>query len=431
MVSSASPPPPSEAGMAATGTPPGTGTGSGPGSRTILVMSVAVGLCVAGNYYAQPLLDTIARDLHLSSASAALVVTAAQVGYVLGLVLLLPLGDLLERRRLVCGLTLATACSLAVSASAPNAALLLAGTALTGLLAVTAQILVPFAADLAAPHRRGRTVGTVMSGLVLGMLLARTASGALAAVGGWRTVYWVAAAAMLILTAVLHRVLPRYRAHAGLPYGRLLRSTAALLIQEPVLRVRSAIGMLAFACFSVLWTSLAFLLSGPGYGWSDGEIGLLGLAGAAGAIAAQAAGRLADRGRTTLTTAVGALLLLGSWWPVALGAHHLTALIIGIVVLDLAHQGVHITNQSLIYSLRPEARGRITSAYMTCYFVGGAAGSALAGLLHARAGWQGVCTLGATLAALLCLVWAADVVRARRAAAASVPLTARSSVGDR
>ncbi|KUL55561.1 transporter [Streptomyces sp. NRRL F-4489] len=380
-------------------------------------MSVAVGMCVAANYYAQPLLDTIADDLRLSPAAASLVVTSAQVGYVLGLVFLLPLGDLWERRRLVCGLSLATAFSLALTALAPNTALLLAGTALTGLLSVTAQILVPFAADLAAPEHRGRTVGTVMTGLVLGMLLARTASGALASAAGWRTVYWVAAAAMLALTATLHRVLPRYRGGAGLRYGQLLRSTARLLAEEPALRARSAIGMLAFACFSVLWTALAFLLSDPEHGWTDAQIGLLGLAGAAGAVAAQAAGRLADRGRTTLTTAAGALLLLASWWALAVGAHVLAALILGIVLLDLAHQGVHITNQSLIYALRPEARGRITSAYMTCYFLGGAAGSALAGTAHAYAGWNGVCTAGAALALLLCLVWAITVRQGRRSPA--------------
>ena len=370
---------------------------------TVVLMSAAVGLCVASNYYAQPLLDTIARELRLSAASAALVVTVAQVGYALGLVLVLPLGDLMERRRLVCGLTLATACSLALTAVAPDAGLLLAGTALTGLLSVTAQVLVPFAADLAGPNRRGQVVGTVMSGLVLGMLLARTASGALAAVGGWRTVYWVAAAAMAVLAATLHRALPEYRGSAGLRYGPLLRSTARLLADEPVLRARALLGLLAFACFSALWTSLAFLLSGPGYDWSDSEIGLLGLAGAAGAIAAQLAGRLADRGRTTLTTLVSALLLLGSWGLLALGAHQLAALIAGIVLLDLAHQGVHISNQSLIYALRPDARGRITSAYMTCYFAGGAIGSALVGVVHAHAGWNGVCVLGATLALLLCL----------------------------
>ncbi|MGW8378286.1 MFS transporter [Streptomyces sp. ODS28] len=392
-----------------TGSPPGPATASpsGPGRATVLLMSVAVGLCVASNYYAQPLLDTIARDLRLSSAAASLVVTVAQVGYAVGLVFVLPLGDLLERRRLICGLTLATAGSLALTAFASNTPLLLTGTALTGLLSVTAQVLVPFAADLAAPERRGQIVGTVMSGLVLGMLLARTASGALATLGGWRTVYGVAAVAMVVLTLALRRALPQHRGAAALRYPGLLRSTARLLVEEPVLRARAALGLLAFACFSVLWTSLAFLLSGPGYGWSEGEIGLLGLAGAAGAVAAQAGGRLADRGRTTLTTVVSAVLLLGSWALLLAGAHHLAALLAGIVLLDLAHQGVHISNQSLIYALRPEARGRLTSAYMTCYFTGGAVGSALAGAVYARAGWSGVCALGAVLSVALCLVWAA------------------------
>ncbi|MFE2375819.1 MFS transporter [Streptomyces sp. NPDC059398] len=411
MASSPTPPPLSPPGTPELRPPPDASAGAGRG--TLLLMSVAVGLCVASNYYAQPLLDTIARELRLSSTGASLVVTVAQIGYAVGLVLLLPLGDLLERRRLICGLTLATACSLALTATAPNTGMLLAGTALTGLLSVTAQVLVPFAADLAAPGQRGRAVGTVMSGLVLGMLLARTASGALATVGGWRTVYWAAAVAMLLLTAALHRALPRYRGSAGLTYPRLLRSTARLLVEEPVLRVRALIGLLAFACFSALWTSLAFLLSGPGYGWPDAEIGLLGLAGAAGAIAAQLAGRLADRGRTGLTTVASALLLLVSWGVLALGAHSLAALIAGIVLLDLAHQGVHITNQSLIYALRPDSRGRITSAYMTCYFAGGAIGSALVGVVHAHAGWNGVCALGAVLAALLCLVWACDTAPVR------------------
>ncbi|RKT88996.1 Predicted arabinose efflux permease, MFS family [Saccharopolyspora antimicrobica] len=390
-------------------------TATGPGRGTVLLLSVAVGLCVASNYYAQPLLDTIARDLGMTAASASLVVTFAQVGYALGLVFLLPLGDLLERRRLVCGLTAATSISLVLTAIAPNGALLLAGAALTGLLSVTAQILVPFAADLASPHQRGRVVGTVMTGLVLGMLLARTASGALATIGGWRTVYWVAALAMLVLTAVLHRSLPQFRGTAASSYPGLVRSTARLLVEEPVLRLRAVIGMLAFACFSVLWTSLAFLLSGPGHGWSEGEIGLIGLFGAAGAIAAQLAGRLADRGLTTLTTIVGAVALLASWGLLLLGAHSLVLLIAGIVLLDLAHQGVHITNQSLIYALRPDARGRITSAYMTCYFAGGAIGSALAAVVHARAGWTGVCALGAVLAGALCLIWAASAAKVPRA----------------
>lgn len=399
----------------------GAHPGTGPGRGLVLLLSVAVGLCVASNYYAQPLLATIAADLRLSPPVASLVVTAAQVGYGLGLVFLLPLGDLLERRRLVCGLTLATALSLALTAAAPNGGLLLLGAALTGLLSVAAQVLVPFAADLAAPHQRGRIVGTVMSGLVLGMLLARTASGALSAAGGWRSAYWVAAVAMLALTAALHRALPRYRGSAELGYAALLRSTARLLVDEPVLRTRALIGALAFACFTALWTSLAFLLSGPEHGWSDEQIGLLGLAGAAGVVAAQLAGRLADRGCSALTTLTGGLVLLVSWAALGLGAHHLALLLVGIVLLDFAHQAVHITNQAVIYALRPEARGRITSAYVTCYFAGGALGSVLVALVHPQHGWGGVCALGAALTLALCLVWAGSVTGRCRPAQRPLP----------
>ncbi|MFC7342904.1 MFS transporter [Saccharopolyspora griseoalba] len=385
---------------------PSSDVANGPGRGAVLLLAAAVGLCVANNYYAQPLLATIAADLRLSATTAALVVTAAQIGYGLGLVFLLPLGDLLERRRLVCGLTAATALSLALTAVAPNGGLLLLGTALTGLLSVAAQVLVPFAADLAAPHQRGKIVGTVMSGLVLGMLLARTASGALAELGGWRTAYWAAALAMLALAVALHRRLPRYRGSAAMGYFALLGSTARLFAEEPVLRTRSAIGFFAFACFGALWSSLAFLLSDPGHGWSDAQIGLLGLVGAAGAVAAHLAGRLADLGWAGRTTLIGGALLLASWGPLLWGAHDLALLLAGIVLLDLAHQGVHITNQSLIYAVRPEARGRITSAYMTCYFAGGALGSTLVGLIYPQHGWRGVCLLGAALALALCLVGA-------------------------
>lgn len=238
-------------------------TRPGLGRGTLLLMSVAAGLSVAGNYFAQPLLDVIGRDLHLSASTAALVVTVAQVGYGLGLLLLVPLGDLLERRRLAVTLTAATAVFLTVTASAPNAALLLTGTALTGLASVAAQVVVPYAATLAAPAERGRTVGTVMTGLLLGILLARTAAGLLAELGGWRTVYWVNAALMLLMAVLLRLRLPALRTTAGLRYPALLRSTLALFRQEPVLRWRGALGALTFAGFSVLWTALAFLMSGP------------------------------------------------------------------------------------------------------------------------------------------------------------------------
>ncbi|MBB5939169.1 putative MFS family arabinose efflux permease [Streptomyces zagrosensis] len=393
---------PAPAATAAPEAAPGLGRG------LLLLMSVAAGLSVAGNYFAQPLLDTIGDDIGLNSSLAALVVTVAQVGYGLGLVLLVPLGDLMERRRLAVGLTAATAAFLTVTASAPNGTLLLVGTALTGLTSVAAQVVVPYAATLAPPQERGRTVGTVMSGLVLGILLARTAAGLLADLGGWRTVYWVNAALMAILAVLLRSFLPPLHPTANLRYPTLLRSTVALLGQEAVLRRRAAVGALTFGSFSVLWTAMAFLLSGPDYGWSDSAIGLLGLAGAAGSLAAMVSGRLADRGLAHRVSRVGTLLLLVSWAPLVAagpgGGWAVAALVLGVLILDLAVQAVHISNQNLVYAVRPEARNRLNSAYMTSYFVGGAVGSAVTSVVWAAGGWPASCAAGAALAAgALCL----------------------------
>ncbi|WP_212763991.1 MFS transporter [Streptomyces sp. I05A-00742] len=394
-------------------------TSPGLGRGTLLLMAVACGLSVAGNYFAQPLLDVIGRDLHMSAGASALVVTVAQVGYALGLILLVPLGDLVERRRLAVGLCAATAVFLAVTASAVDSAGLLVGTALTGLTSVAAQVVVPFAATLATPERRGRTVGTVMTGLLLGILLARTAAGLLSDLGGWRTVYWVDAALIAVMALLLRLTLPRLRTHAGLTYPGLLGSTAGLFVHEPVLRYRAALGALAFAAFSVLWTALAFLLSGPAYGWSGSAIGLLGLVGAAGSLSASVGGRLGDRGLVHRVTGIAAFLLLASWALLELGgaggALALVSLLAGVVVLDAAVQGVHISNQNLVYALRPEARNRLNSAYMTSYFAGGAVGSALTSAVWGGAGWDGVCALGGAISAALVVVWLAERRRARRA----------------
>ena len=363
-------------------------------------MSVATGLAVASNYYAQPLLHTIGQQFSISNAAAGTIVTTAQLSYAVGLMLLVPLGDMFERRALIVLMNLLAAGGVLISAFASNIAVLILGTALTGMLSVVAQILVPFAATLAAPHERGKAVGTVMSGLLLGILLARTAAGALADVGSWRTVYWVAAILMLCMSAVLWRVLPRYQIPTAMSYPRLLGSILRMFVEEPLFRARSLIGGLLFAAFSMLWTPLTFLLAGPPYEYSNTTIGLFGLAGAAGAYAANRFGRLADRGLGNLATRVGLLLLLGSWGLMAFGQVSVVALLAGILVQDLAIQGVHVTNTSSIYRLRPEARSRLTAGYVTCYFIGGASGSLVSSWLYAHFGWPAVVTAGALLAAL-------------------------------
>lgn len=371
----------------------------------VALMSVATGLSVACNYYVQPLLATIAQAFDLSFHQAGFIVTTAQLGYAAGLLLLVPLGDMLERRGLIVIMSLLAAGGMVITALSPTLPLMLLGTVLTGLFSVVAQILVPLAATLAAPQDRGKVIGTVMSGLLLGILLARTVAGGLAQLGGWRTVYWVASGLMVLMSLALWRYLPRHRPSVALNYGQLLGSIFSLYARHPVLRVRAITGCLAFANFSVLWTSMAFLLSSPEWGYSEGQIGLLGLVGAAGALAARQAGALADKGKAGQTTSIGLLILLVSWGITALGAHSLLALIVGILLLDLAVQGVHITNQSVIYRHMPEARNRLTAGYMTSYFIGGAAGSLLSAAAFQAAGWYGVCTVGALLTVVNILNW--------------------------
>ncbi|MFC5183503.1 MFS transporter [Actinomadura harenae] len=393
----------------------------------LALMAAATGLAAAGNYFAQPLLDLIGRELDLGSAQATLLVTAAQAGYALGLTLLVPLGDLMERRRLAVALYAATAVFLLVSATAPNGTVLLAGTALTALASVGAQVVVPFAAALAAPHERGKVVGTVMTGLMLGLLVARTASGTLADLGGWRTVYWVDAVLMAVMAVLLRVFLPRLGGRdRSLTYPGLLRSTAAMFRYEPLLRWRAGIGALSLASFSVLWTAVTFLLSGPPYGWSESSIGSVGLLGVVGALTATFAGRLADRGLVQAVTGAGTVLLVLSWAASAAGGHSLFWLLTGVVVLDLAHQAVLNSTQNVLYGLRPEARNRINSAFTTSLFLGGAAGSALTSFAWAHGGWNAVSALGAVLSAGTVLLWILERLTHRRTAVPVDPVPERT-----
>jgi predicted MFS family arabinose efflux permease len=284
---------------------------------------------------------------------------------------------------------------------------------------VAAQILIPFAATLADDERRGQVVGTVMSGLLLGILLARTLAGFVASSGSWRTIYWVAAALMATLAVVLARALPQTRAQSDLRYWALLRSAVELFATEPLLRRRCQLGALGMATFSVLWTTVAFLLAGPPYHYSEAVIGLFGLVGAAGALCANLAGRFADRGHSRLATIVFTASIAVSFGLLAAGRTSVGWLIVGILLLDVGVQGLQVTNQSLIYTVAPTARSRITSAYMVCYFAGGAAGSAAAAAVYAGSGWGGVCLLGAGIGLAAVLLSVRDVVWPLPARAAS------------
>jgi predicted MFS family arabinose efflux permease len=346
----------------------------------------------------------------VGSGTAGLIVTAAQIGYGIGLALVVPLGDILIRRRLVPGILLMAAVALFGASVAPNIDLLLAAVAIAGACSVSAQILVPFAATLASPDQRGRVVGTVMSGLLIGILLARTFSGLIAQVAGWRTVYAVAGVLVLLLAWLLHHRLPGEPARPAIAYSDLLASVVHLMRSEPLLRLRSMIGALAFATFNVVWTSLAFLLAGSPYHYSEAVIGLFGLLGAAGALAASFSGRLADRGLERWVTGGSLVLMAGSMALLALGSHHLWALVAGILLVDLAIQSVHIQNQQLIFGIDPAARSRLNTGYMVSYFIGGAIGSAATGVAYAAGGWSSVILLGVGFSGVALVLWLATTL---------------------
>jgi predicted MFS family arabinose efflux permease len=382
--------------------------GRGISGGMVLLFAVATGQAVACNYLAQPLLETLRNLFGVSEATAGLIVTAAQIGYAAGLILLLPLGDLFERRRLIITLAAITVVGLAVAAAAPSIGLFIVATAVIGMTSVMAQLLVPFAATLAPEAERGRVVGNVMSGLILGILLARTFSGLIAQVAGWRAVYVVAAVLMLAQAVFLYVKLPSFRQSAGLRYPRLLASVLSIARGEPVLRRRALYGVFSFATFSVLWTTLAFLLSAAPFNYSDGIIGLFGLVGAAGALAASVVGHYTDRGWVYWLTGGGCLATLLAFVLMWLGHASLPLLIAGILVLDVGSQGIHISNQSEIYRLRPEARNRINAFYMTSCFVGAAVGSASAAFAYDHWGWAGTCVLGVLLGVACVARWATD-----------------------
>ncbi|KMN81661.1 membrane protein [Chromobacterium sp. LK11] len=373
----------------------------------VWLFAAASGLSVANVYYAQPLLDALARDFAISQAAVGGVVTATQAGCALALLLLVPLGDLLERRRLMAAQLLALAAALTAVAMARTAPALLAGVLAVGLLGTAmTQGLIAYAASAAAPHEQGRVVGAAQSGVFIGLLLARVFAGAISDLAGWRGVYLSAAALMLAIALPLWRRLPALAPAANaMRYPALLASMLTLLRREKALQVRGMLALLMFAAFNIFWSALALPLSAPPHNYSHTAIGALGLVGALGALAAARAGQWADRGQGQRTSAAALALLLLAWWPLSLMQQSLAALLVGILLLDLGGQALHVTNQSLIFRARPEAHGRLVGLYMLFYAVGSGLGAIGATTAYAHAGWQAVCGLGAAVSLLALLFW--------------------------
>ena len=388
-----------------------------------LLFSVTCALAVANVYFAQPLLDSMAQSLGVESSMIGVVVTATQVGYALGLLFIVPLGDLVNRKRLILSQVLLSAVALAAVGAAQQWLALLSAMVVMGLLAVVVQVLVAYAAVLATPSQRGHAVGTVTSGIVLGILLARFTSGLIADIAGWRAVYCVSSGLMLTLAAVLWRVVPvTASTRHEESYLTLIRSLFKLFITEPALRVRGLLALLIFAAFSVLWTAMVLPLSAPPLSLSHTAIGLFGLAGIAGALAARRAGRWADQGLGQQVTGISLALLTLSWLPITFAETSLIALVCGVVLLDFAVQAVHVTNQSIIFVARPDAQSRMVGAYMCFYSVGSALGAAAATQVYAVWGWMAVSLLGALISVT---AWVAWFVTLQRVSQPCLPLGRR------
>ena len=368
------------------------------------VLAVACGLTVANLYYAQPLLGPIADTFGVSEGTSALVVTVTQLGYAAGLALLAPLGDLLENRALTSRMLVLTAIALAGLAFAPSFGTFIALAALVGLTSVVVQILIPLAAHLAPAGQAGAFVGKVMSGLLLGILLARTVSSLVAAQFGWQTVYVASAVLMLAVSVALARTLPRHVPTDPPAYGSLLRSIVTIAREEPALRRRTATQALMFGAFTAFWTAIAFELT-QHHGLSQAGVGIFALVGAAGALAAPIAGRLGDRGHGAIASGVALAVAVGALVLAATTASSLILLAVAAVALDLAVQGHQVLSQQEIYALRPDARARVNTVFMTTIFVTGAIASALSGVLYDAGGWSAVALFAAALPAAGFAIW--------------------------
>lgn len=371
-----------------------------------LVFAVATGAAVGNLYWAQPLLALIGRDLHVSAASTGLLVTLTQIGYAAGILLIVPLGDVRDRRRLLLTVMLGATVALVLCAVAPSFGVLLAAIAALGVTTVGGQILLPLAGDLADDGERGRVVGIVASGALTGILVSRTLSGLLAGAAGWRLVYALAAGVDVLLAIVLHRILPSLPAKTRLRYPALIASVAGVVRRERTARWTLLLSATAFGLFTMFWTALTLLLSAPPFDYSTTTIGLFGLAGLAGALAAQRAGRLHDRGWSLPATGAAWALVLVSFLVAGRAGHSVVLLLVAIVALDVAIQGINILNQTRMFSISADERSRLNTALVTTNFVGGALGSAAAAALWSAGGWGAVTTAAALTSCFAIGVWA-------------------------
>jgi predicted MFS family arabinose efflux permease len=379
-------------------------TTSGISKLTLWVMTVATGLVVANLYYSQPLLDDIAKSYHVTNGEAGIIAMLTQIGYAMGMLLLIPLGDMLKRKKLIMVDFGMITLSLLLAAFAPSFNVMLIASFLIGFTSIVPQLLIPMAAHLSKPEERGKTVGFVMSGLLIGILLSRTISGYVGAHFGWHIMFMIAAGLMLLLWAIIYFLLPEIEPQYEGNYGELMRSLITLIKTEPLLRLAALRGALCYACFGAFWTTLVFLLRQPQFNLGSEAAGLFGLVGAFGALGAAFMGRISDKSNPYTVTTFSILLIIISYGIFYISGSSITGLIIGVILLDLGVQATHISNQTSIFSLAPEARNRLNTVYMVSYFLGGAMGTFLASRVWNTSQWHGVAVIGLTLSVAALLV---------------------------
>ena len=369
-----------------------------PSRRLIWLLTIATGASVANLYYNQPLLSDIARTFGSSPRAAGSIATLTQAGYAVGMLLFVPLGDIVERRRLITTLLCVVAVALLATGLGPTLAIVIAASFAIGVTNVVPQLILPFAAGIAPPAMRGRIVGQVVSGLLVGILAGRAVAGVVADVAGWRAMNVGASVAMLLLALLLRATLPVAPPSVSVPYRTLIASLGTLFRSEPIIRDAALLGALNFASFSAFWTTLAFRLQEPPLHSGSAVAGAFGLIGLAGAAAAPLAGRIADKRDPRRTVGLSLLGNAAAWIVLLLFGHTLAGIAVGVLLLDAATQAGQVSNQARVYALPTAAHSRFNTIYMVCYFVGGATGSAMAVVAWDALRWNGVC--GVSLAAL-------------------------------
>ncbi|MCW2120403.1 MFS transporter [Flavobacterium sp. 7A] len=373
--------------------------------KNVLFMAIATGIIVANLYYCQPLIVLIAAEFKIPPAEAGTIAYLTQAGYAIGLFLMVPLGDKLERKKQILYTTFASIIALILAATAQSYFVLEIASLLIGITSIVPQLILPLAAALSAPENRGKVVGTIMSGLLVGILLSRTLSGFVGNVLGWRAMFWIAAALCTLLFFVIKKQFPNNKPVFKGSYGQLIGSLFTLIKEQPLLREATLINVFSFAQFGAFWTTMVLLLSGSPFHYNSATIGLFGIVGASGALAAPLLGKLSDRGGSRVAVGYGCLFIAISFVVFYFSSTNVYGVICGIVLIDIGLQSVHISNQTRVYSILPEARNRMNTVFMSFSFLGTAVGTAFGLFMWQFGGWQAVSLGGLFLSALAFTVY--------------------------